>query len=301
MLYVVIPVHNRKTVTCRCLAKMQEVLPPGVAVVVVDDGSTDGTSDAVREQFPWVHLLQGDGNLWWSGGVNAGIRYALAHSATAVMTMNDDTLPTERLFQGMLEQHRTNTRAVLGALEIDAESDEVFGAGDRMNWWTGQTTPLHAGKSASELNGLAPVTHLPGRSLLIPAEVFERIGLFDEKRLPQAVADYDFTHRARRAGFGVYCNYDAPLLMFPDMTAGRSLRRQRSWRAYWHNLFGIRGDANLKFFTVFALKNCPIICLPGFLAIGYAQRLFGYWLRRPIAPVSKGRKADVACCAAENR
>ena len=279
MLYVVIPVHNRKTVTTRCLAKVQEVLPPGVAVVVVDDGSTDGTSDVIREHFPWVHLLHGDGNLWWSGGVNAGVRYALANSATAVMTMNDDTLPTASLFQNMLAQHRKHPHAVLGALEIDADSEEVFSPGERIDWWTGKVKSVRAGKHASELRGLAPVTHLPGRSLLIPAEVFQRIGLFDEKRLPQAVADYDFTHRARRAGFGLYCNHDAPLLMFPAMTSGRALRKQRTWKAYSQNLFGIRGDANLRFFTVFALKNCPAICLPSFLAIGYVRRLVGYWLR----------------------
>ena len=288
-LYIVIPVHNRRTVTARCLASIRDVAPAGIAVVVVDDGSTDGTSETIREQFPWVHLLQGDGNLWWSGGVNTGIRYALANSASVVMTMNDDTLPTRRLFEGMLDQHAKNPRAVLGALEIDAERGKVCGAGERINWWTGRTRLLWDGKEAGELKGLVPVTHLPGRSLLIPVEVFERIGLFDERRLPQSVADYDFTHRARRAGFSVYCNYEAPLLMYPDMTPGHALRKKRTWKAYRESLFGMRGDANLRFFTVFALENCPRICLPSFLAIGYATRLFGYWLPRPAGPPGQDR------------
>ncbi len=291
MLYVIIPVHNRRAITCQCLTRIQSILPLGVAVVVVDDGSTDGTAQAVRQQFPWVHLILGNGNLWWSGGVNAGIRYALAHAATAVMTMNDDTLPTRCLFEGMLEQHKNTPHIILGALEIDARLGQVFSAGDRINWWTGKSYPVSYGKQKGELKGLAPVTHLPGRGLLIPAEVFKRVGLFDEDRLPQTVADYDFTHRARRAGFGVYCNYDAPLEMFPDMTAAHRLRKERSWKAYRQNLFGIRGDANLKFFTIFAIKNCPTFCLPTFLAIGYAQRLLGYWLRRPIPRDGRSWKA----------
>ena len=280
MLHIVIPVHNRREVTCRCLGRMRLVLPPVATVVVVDDGSTDGTSDAVCKQFPWVHLLRGDGNLWWSAGVNTGIRYALENGASAVMTMNDDTLVTDTFFPGMLAQHRTNPTALLGALELDAESGEIFNGGYRINWWTGSRRKLWR-REKNMTTGLVPVTHLNGRGLLVPAEVFHKIGLFDEEHLPQRGADEDFAHRAARAGFGLYQNYDAPLLVFPDMNPAHPLRRAYNLKGYWDNLVGIRGDANLGFFTTYALKNCPLACLPSFLAIGYARRIGGYWLHPP--------------------
>jgi GT2 family glycosyltransferase len=259
---------------------MKSVLPRDATVVVVDDGSTDGTSEAISGQFPWVRLLHGDGNLWWSGGVNAGIRYALQNGAGVVMTMNDDTLVTDAFFPGMLEQHRRNPRALLGALELDAETGEISNGGERINWWTGTRRRLWL-EDVPKSTGLLPVTHLNGRGLLIPVEVFHKIGLFDEASLPQRCADDDFAHRAARAGFGVCLNYDAPLLVFPDMNPAHALRRAYSLKGYWQNLFGIRGDANLKFFTIYALKNCPLACLPSFLAIGYARRVGGYWLHAP--------------------
>ncbi len=59
--------------------------------------------------------------------------------------------------------------------------------------------------------GLHKVTHFPGRGLWIPRKVFDVLGLFDEKKFPHYYADYDFTHSAVRAGFEIYCNYDARL------------------------------------------------------------------------------------------
>lgn len=281
MLYVVIPVHNRRVLTCRCLAAIQKVLPPDLAVVVVDDGSTDGTSEAVREQFPWVHLLHGDGNLWWSGSVNVGLGYALENGATVVMTMNDDTLVTDHFFPAMLKHHRTTPHALLGALEVNAADGQISYGGERINWWTSVRTKVWESLRKDEMTGLVQVTQLNARGLLIPVEVIQKIGLFDAVHLPQRGADDDFTHRASRAGFSLYCNYDAPLLVCTDVSPGRELRRRFDLKGYWRHLFTRHGDGNLMVFTVYALKNCPKVCLPTFLATGYARRLCGYWLHRP--------------------
>jgi GT2 family glycosyltransferase len=280
MFYVVIPVHNRSAVTCRCLESIYRVLPDDVRVIVVDDGSTDGTASAIRDRFPWVTVLSGSGSLWWSGSVNLGIRYALSRDASAVITLNDDTQVSDRFFAGMFEQHQAHPHALLGALEIDADTGRISHAGERMRWWTGTLELLSRGLSEPPPRPtLARVTHLNGRGLLIPAEVFHKIGFFDALRLPQRAGDFDFTHRAARAGFALYCNYQAPLLIYPQLHSGRPMRQVRSLHNYMSHLFSLRGDGHLKTFTIYSLKNCPPICLPTFLAAGYARRLLGYWIR----------------------
>ncbi len=75
-----IPVHNRKKLTRECLASLQNQDTKHFTVIVVDDGSTDGTSEMIRAEFPDTILLQGDGGLWWVGSINKGIRYALIRS-----------------------------------------------------------------------------------------------------------------------------------------------------------------------------------------------------------------------------
>ncbi len=69
---VVAPVRNHKAITLQCLRSLSRIDRTGleVHIIIVDDGSTDGASDAIREQFPEVQLVPGDGNLWYTAGAN---------------------------------------------------------------------------------------------------------------------------------------------------------------------------------------------------------------------------------------
>jgi GT2 family glycosyltransferase len=124
--------------------------------------------------------------------------------------------------------------------------------------------------------GLHDVNHYPGRELLIPAEVFYELGMFDARNFPQTIADYDFTYRAYKAGYKIYCNYDARVETYCDTQGGLEYREQKSWRNYYRHLFGIKGKGNLHRHIRFALKNCPRAYLMNFLVIGITRRVFGY-------------------------
>jgi GT2 family glycosyltransferase len=223
-----------------------------------------------------VEVVKGNGQLFWTAGVNAGIRRALELGADRVMTMNNDVVVTPTFVEVMLKTSAEHPRAVLGALELDANTGKVVYGGERFSWLTHRTRQLQL--PAQEQRGLHPVTFLPGRGLLIPRAVLESVGLFDEGRLPHYLADYDYTSWVRRHGFPIYINYDARLLTYPEESGQEITRRQRTLKGYYEHLFGIRGGGNLRNFTHFALKNCPRPLLPLFLLNGYARRLTGYFL-----------------------
>ncbi|GAB3853049.1 glycosyltransferase family 2 protein [Hymenobacter terrigena] len=278
MLYVVIPVFNRLPYTRACLNSLRQQTRTDFRIVVVDDGSTDGTAEVLANEFPEVEVVTGDGNLYWTAGVNAGIRRALALGATRVLTMNNDVLALPDFIERMLAYADQHPTAILGALELDAATGEPVYGGERLDWSTNTRHDLLKELTPAERHGLHPVTYLPGRGLLIPLAVIEAIGLFDEKRLPHYLADFDYTSVARRHGFPVFCNYDARLSTYPDESGQEQTRRQRTLRGYLQHLFGIRGGGNLRNFTHFSLKNCPRPYLPYFLLNGYARRLAGYFL-----------------------
>ena len=82
-LAVVFPVFNRLEYTKKTLAwlshSIEQCAEPStmIDIIITDDGSSDGSSDWIHEHYPQIHLLHGDGNLWWSGGVNMAARHAL--------------------------------------------------------------------------------------------------------------------------------------------------------------------------------------------------------------------------------
>ena len=75
--YIIIPVHNRKEITLKCLDTLKQNGDlDKYYVIVIDDGSTDGTSEAIQSLYPDVIILTGDGNLWWTGAIKKGMEYA---------------------------------------------------------------------------------------------------------------------------------------------------------------------------------------------------------------------------------
>lgn len=280
-LWLIIPVHSRADITEACLVALEGQRDRDFEVVVVDDGSTDRTPEMLRTHA-WVRVLTGDGSLWWTGATNLGVTFALDHGADAILTLNDDTVPGPEFVERMKAHHRELPDALIGALQTDVEDDSVVYAGETIDWARARYIPLATDVPPSQRYGLHPVTHFPGRGLLVPRVVFERIGLYDRERFPQAVADYDFTHRAFAAGFMILCAWDVVLPSRPAESGGVALKQQFSWGNYHKHLFGMKGAGNLRTFAVYGWRNSPARFRLQFVMIGMARRAGGYlrdWMR----------------------
>lgn len=280
-IYIVIPVHNRKEFTRDCLYSLRRQTVSGHQVIVVDDGSTDGTRQMLANEFPHVTVLTGNGNLFWTAAINRGIRYALALGAEYVMTLNNDTVASENFLEQMCFWANLRPNTLLGALDVNIRTNRPYYGGEWVDWkWSKSRFLLNELREADH-RGLHEVSLYPGRGLLIPRVVFDTIGLFEEKKLPHYLADYDFTQAAKRSGFKVYCNYDARLYTYPEEGGDPKLRARRNLRNYFLHLFSIKGGGNLKNFTIYTFRNCPKKYLLPSLLMGYLRRFAGYWLQRP--------------------
>jgi GT2 family glycosyltransferase len=219
-IYIVIPVHNRKEKTESCLKCLSRQSYTNSCIIVIDDGSTDGTSEMINKQFPDVVVLKGDGNLWWTEATNRGCKYAMEKGAKLVLTLNDDVLIKENYLEKMSEAHSQAPQSIIGSLHLSQEAhprilfagvishSRVTGKSVR-NWY-------YYEMFEGQYRGLLPTGVLPGRGTLIPRDVFESIGYFDAKRFPQYKADFEFSHRARTAGFLLYVNAESPVFSAVD-------------------------------------------------------------------------------------
>lgn len=282
MIYIVTPVFNRKEFTKNYLKALDNQTNKNFKTIIVDDGSTDGTSDMIIQEYPDVLLLREKGDLWWAEATNIGIRYALREGADYIMTLNDDTVPQKNYIEELYKGMELEPNALHGAFAVDALSGKAVFGGENLNWKMRRYENVLEMTPESECFGLKEVNIFPGRGLVIPANVFKDIGFYDSKNFPQTVADLDFTIRASQYGYKIFCNYDAKIAIYTEESAGVALVTNRNWKNYYQHLFSMRGGGNLKWFTIFTFKNAPKKYLFQYWVDGVARRTLGYlfkWIK----------------------
>ena len=270
-LWICIPVHNRLQFTLKCLESLARQDYRSVSIVVCDDGSTDGTAQALAAEYPEVIVLHGDGNLWWTGATNRCIEYVMEHATDAsdcVVTLNNDLEVSPNYLSSLARAAVNYPNALIASVEYDIKTRVLVSPGCRQSWLTSKARPIDpSADHLPEDPTVAAVTHAAGRGTLIPLNVLKRIGLFDERHLPHYGADYDLTFRARRAGYQVLVCFDAPVFSHVEATGMTTIREEFSLLGLYRYLTSIKSPANLGVRWWLAVKNCPKILLPSFLVL----------------------------------
>jgi GT2 family glycosyltransferase len=262
-IFIVIPVHDRKQFTRECLLSLRRQTLQNFRVIVVDDGSTDGTGEMIEKEFPEVVLLKGDGNLWWTGATNMGVEYTLTHGRMDdyILTLNNDTKVKSNYLQALLGSAQNYTNSLIGSIAVSDEDEAtVVDAGVRINWLTAKHINLAAGRTYADILREDSLIHkvdvLPGRGTLIPIEVFKEAGLYDFKNLPHYGADYEFSRRANMKGYDLLINYEAVVLSNVKMTGLNNRTTTLGWRDLIRSFFSIRSPNNLMNRWRFARLCC---------------------------------------------
>ena len=203
---VIIPVFNRKESTLNCLRQLSMMSHEGadITIIVVDDGSTDGTAEAVAAEFPDVVLIKGDGNLWWTGGINTGVRYAMERQFDYTLFTNDDLQLGADFMSGLIDVSKKYPDALVGGVKATKYIGSIRIVASifrRTGWFQELRDPWKAQDIKTLGDEIPDGDALSGSSLLIPVMVYRDIGLLDERNFPHNWGDIEFTLRARMAGY----------------------------------------------------------------------------------------------------
>jgi len=217
MLYIIIPVFNRWLLTQACLSSLKEQTCKQFQVVVVDHGSTDGTSIFIKNEFPEVIILKGKDSMWWTAATNLGVRYALSNNAVYILTLNNDLIVDRDYISIMLDVANSHPNSIIGSISVDiANAEHIAYAGTKwIEWLAKYSSPVFIDVPYSQFK----ITHdliesdlLPGRGTLIKSSIFNSIGLYNEEEFPHYMADEEFSLRARRAGYSLLVNVKGVVL-----------------------------------------------------------------------------------------
>ena len=180
MVGIVLVNYNGISFIIDCLNTLLQIDYKDKIIVVVDNASTDGSPEHIIANYPSVKLLRLYSNQGFSGGNNAGIRWCLENGCDYLLLLNTDTLVNPAFLQCMMEHTERDCLIVpkIYSQENKAELNNIIGSFD---YYRGISVPWFYGKEDSiESNKTRFATMASACALLIPRQIFEAIGLFDE-------------------------------------------------------------------------------------------------------------------------
>ena len=179
--------------------------PDRLNTIVVDNGSTDGTSEDIRAHYPSVTVLKNRENLGFAEGNNVGIRHALGDAPDYVMLLNNDTILDPSMLTELLAVVESDpTVGAVGPKMLYSEQpDVIWCAGSSIDWPTGDAVRLQAEQRDTGADeGPREVEFITACAICLRREVIEEIGLLD-RRFFIYYEEADWCLRARAAGWRI--------------------------------------------------------------------------------------------------
>lgn len=207
---VVIPSWNGKHLLKICLQSLKKQTLKKFEIIVVDNGSNDGSADYVSKFYPAVKLIQLDKNKGFSFAVNEGIKVS---GAEYIVLLNNDTRVDHKcLEQFVLAAQKHEEAGMVAAKMLNYENPSLIDSAGNFVDSVGHANSIGFGeKDRVKFNKAGYVFLINGGGCLIKREVFESIGLFDEKFFLY-MEDIDLSFRAQMVGFKAW--YEPKAVIF---------------------------------------------------------------------------------------
>lgn len=254
-IYILLPVHNRRDHTKRFVDCLRNQSLSNYHLVLIDDGSSDGTKEMVQRLVPDATVISGTGNWWWAGALQQGydwIRNNGIPTSSLLLIMNNDTRFEEDFLGNAVEVLRQHARTLLLARCYSDRTNELIDSGVHVDW--------------ARLLFLPPSDRRPAncfstRGLFMRVSDFIEIGGFHPILLPHYGSDYEFTIRARRKGMKLATHPSVKLWLDEESTGYHELEYGGVYDAL-KKYFSKKSARNPLMWTVFVGLACPWIWKP---------------------------------------
>lgn len=184
--------------TKECLESLEKITYPNCEVIVVDNGSKDGSTKKIEKEFPQHIYIYNNDNLGFTGGTNIGIKHALKRGADYIFFLNNDMIVDKNFLEPLVKAMADEKTGIVGSATYRySQREKLHAATQSINYWKGGAKELGLPKKNREIDSV-------GDCFLIKKEVMDKIGLFYEPYFFY-LADTEYCLRAKKAGFKVAC------------------------------------------------------------------------------------------------
>ncbi len=217
-----------------CLRTLLASRYTSLSVIVVDNASTDGSQELVREEFPQVRLIANAENEGFAAGANTGIRSVMEGGGDYALLMNNDTEIDPDAVAALVEVARGNRRAAFVGPMIyyHDRPDTIWSAGGTIRYWSGDIR--HAGireKDEGQFDRVRNVDYVTACAVLVPVAPLGDIGLMDVGYFMYN-EDTDWCVRARERGYAVLVAPRAKVWHKVSMSSGGGLTAYKIYHRF---------------------------------------------------------------------
>jgi Predicted glycosyltransferases len=224
---ILLTCHNRKDKTITCLNSLytaiNEVPKCKFDIFLVDDGSTDGTGNEIRSRFPNIKVIDGDGNLFWAGGMRLAWKSAItAQEYDAYLLLNDDVQLNKSFILNILETHehslkKTGKSGIYCGATADIETGKISYGGLKIvrNDIILRTSLINPADKPLKCD------FANANILWVSKDVVNQIGTLSDKFV-HCLADYDYTLTANE--------HKIPIWIVPGVSGFCSNDHGNSWK-----------------------------------------------------------------------
>jgi GT2 family glycosyltransferase/protoporphyrinogen oxidase len=241
IVYAVILTFNHYDDTRECLESLQKTEYENLTILVVDNGSSDGTPDNVRADFPDVKVIETGRNLGVPWGYNVGFSHALGAGADYILMLNNDTVVAPEMLRHLVDEAQADPDAgiLMPKILYYDDPDVVWSVGGRYRTFPPAHVILGQDDSSDVFEKPLYLEYALSCGLLIHRRAFEKAGLFDPGYF-FFFDDWDFSERVRTHGLHITLAPEAKMWHKVSKSTGETGKEALFWKTW--------GESSTRFY-----------------------------------------------------
>ncbi|MDD2656652.1 MAG: glycosyltransferase [Patescibacteria group bacterium] len=249
MIYIILPIHNRKKITESFIKNLVEQTYKDFELILVDDGSLDGTSEMVLSYIPETTIIRGKGNWWWGGSLHQAYKWVKRNNLDInddVLIINDDVKISNNFLELGVEFLKNNETSLCLAKAVDIQDPKRNTCGIHINW---SKMTFEESKNNKDINCFST------RGLFLKVKSFLDIGDFHPILLPHYFSDYEYTVRAFKKGYKLLV--DSNIFLFFNEDKNVYKKGKENFFIFLKKHFSKKNPGNPIYFLSFIFLSVP--------------------------------------------